>query len=63
MNNKVLLYSTRNNNIMENNLKKNSLQLSSVIQSCLTLCNPMDYSLSGLLVHHQLLEFTQTHGH
>ena len=29
----------------------------------LTLCDPMDCSRPGLPVHHQLLEFTQTHGH
>ena len=38
-------------------------QFSSVTQSCPTLCNPMDYSTPGLPVHHQLLEFTQTHAH
>ena len=36
---------------------------SSVAQSCLTLCDPMDYSTPGLLVHHQLLRFTQTYVH
>ena len=36
-------------------------QFSSVTQLCPTPCNPMDYSMPGLLVHHQLLEFTQTH--
>ena len=36
---------------------------SSVAQSCLTLCNPMDCSTRGLPVHHQLPEFTQTHVH
>ena len=36
---------------------------SSVAQSCLTLCNPMTRSTPGLPVHHQLLEFTQTHVH
>ena len=37
-------------------------QFSSVTQSsCLTLCDPMDCSTRGLPVHHQLLEFTQTH--
>ena len=36
-------------------------QFSSVTQSCPTLCNPMDCSTPGLPVHHQLLEFTQTH--
>ena len=40
-----------------------SVQFSSVDQSCLTLCDPMDYSNPGLPVHHQLLEFTQTHVH
>ena len=38
-------------------------QFSSVAQSCLTLCNPMDSSTPGFPVHHQLLEFIQTHGH
>ena len=36
---------------------------SSVAQSCLTLCNPMDCSTAGLPVHHQFLELTQTHVH
>ena len=40
-----------------------TVQFSSVSQSCLTLCNPMDCSTPGLPVHHQLLEFTQTHVH
>ena len=40
-----------------------SVQFSSVTQSCLTLCDPMNCSTSGLPVHHQLLEFTQTHVH
>ena len=38
-------------------------QFSSVAQSCPTLCNPMDCSTPDLPVHHQLLEFTQTHAH
>ena len=38
-------------------------QFSSVAQLCQTLCNPMDYSVPGLPVHHQLLESTQTHVH
>ena len=37
--------------------------ISSVTQSCLTLCNPMDCSTPGLPVYHQLPEFTQTHVH
>ena len=36
---------------------------SSVAQSCPTLCDPMNYSMPGLPVHCQLLEFTQTHTH
>ena len=39
------------------------LQFSSVTQSCPTLCDPMNHSTSGLPVHHQLPEFTQTHVH
>ena len=37
------------------------LQFSSVTQSCLTLCNTIDFSMPGLPVRHQLPEFTQTH--
>ena len=40
-----------------------SLQFSSVAQLCLTHCNPMDCSMPGLPVHHQLPEFTQDHVH
>ena len=35
----------------------------SVAQLCLTLCDPMDCSMPGLPVHHQLPEFIQTHVH
>ena len=38
-------------------------QFSSVVQSCLTLCNPMDCSTPGLPVHHQLPELAQIHVH
>ena len=38
-------------------------QFSSVGQSCLTLCNPMDCSTPGIPVHHQLPELTQTYVH
>ena len=38
-------------------------QFSSVAQSCLTLCHPMNRSTPGLPVYHQLLEFIQTHVH
>ena len=40
-----------------------SVQFSSVAQSCPTLCDPMNHSMSVLPVHHQLPEFTQTHVH
>ena len=37
------------------------VQFSSVAQSCPTLCDPMNRSMPGFPVHHQFLEFTQTH--
>ena len=39
------------------------VQFSSVAQSCLTRCNPMDCSTPGFPVHHQLPEFAHTHVH
>ena len=39
------------------------VQFSSFAKSCSTLRDPMDCSMPGLTVHHQLLEFTQTHVH
>ena len=46
------------------NLYAESVQsVSSVTQLCPTLCNPMNCSMPGLPVHHQLPEFTQTHVH
>ena len=43
--------------------ESNEIQFTSVAQSCLTFCDPMNRSTPGLPVHHQLLEFTQTHVH
>ena len=40
-----------------------SYQFSSVAQLCPTLCDPMNHSMPGFPVHHQLPEFTQTHVH
>ena len=40
-----------------------SVQFSSVTQSCPTFCDTMNCSMPGLPVHHQFLEFTQTHVH
>ena len=45
------------------NAGRNGLQLSSIAQSCPTLCDPMDCSMPGFPVHHQLLELAQTHVH
>ena len=39
------------------------LQFSSVTQSCLTLCDPLDCSTPSFPVHHQLPELAQTHVH
>ena len=44
-------------------LESQSVQFSSVAQSCPTLCDPMNHSTPGLPAHHQLPEFTQTHVH
>ena len=44
-------------------LASSSIQFSSVTQSCPTLCDPMNCSMPGLPVHHQLPVFTQTHVH
>ena len=41
----------------------NVAQFSSVTQSCLTLCDPMDHSTPGFPVHHQFPELSQTHTH
>ena len=49
--------------LKKQNTKKPSVQFSSVAQSCPTLCDPMNHSMPGLPVHHQLPEFTQTHVH
>ena len=42
---------------------KNQNEFSSVTQSCLTLCDLMDYRKASFPVHHQLLELTQIHVH
>ena len=45
------------------NIDQRKVQFSSVAQSCPTLCDPMNSSMPGLPVHHQLLESTQTYVH
>ena len=44
----------------KSSISDESVQFSSVAQSCPTLCNPMNHSTPGLPVHHQLPEVTQT---
>ena len=44
-------------------LMDRSVQFSSVVQSCLTLCDPMDCSTPDFPIHHQLLELAQTRVH
>ena len=44
-------------------LEISAVQFSLVAQSCLHLCDPMDYSTPGFPVHHQIPELTQTHIH
>ena len=39
------------------------VQFTSIVQLCLTLCDPMDCSMPGFPVHHQHLELAQTHAH
>ena len=48
---------------LQANSAKHIVQFSSVAQSCPTLCDPMNPSMPGLPVHHQLPEFTQTQIH
>ena len=43
--------------------RESSVQFSSVIQSCLTLCDPMECSTPGLPVHQKLPDLTQSHVH
>ena len=62
--NKILLpytclYTLNNSVIFASTLN----QFSSVAQSCPTVCDLMNSNTPGLPIHHQLLEFTQTHVH
>ena len=47
----------------KNSIQFSSVQFSSVAQSCPTFCNPMNRSMPGLPVYHQLLRFTQIDAH
>ena len=62
----VHLATTASTKLLVNNITGFGMgddQFSSVAQSCPTLCDPMNRSMPGLPVHHQLPEFTQTHVH
>ena len=48
---------------LKNGISSISFMFSSVAQSCPALCDPVDCSMPGLPVYHQLPEFTQTHVH
>ena len=63
--NKLLLYGSllQDPEYPLGELLKIMFQFSSVAQSCPTLCDPMNHSMPGLPVHHQLMESTQTHVH
>ena len=50
-------------NVLNKNQQSSTFLFSSVTQSCPTLCDPMNCSTPGLLVHHQLPESPQTHVH
>ena len=52
-----------NDSINKNLSYRPDVQFSSVAQSCLTLCDPMECSTPGFPVHHQLPELTQSHVH
>ena len=49
--------------ILQQSPSRRNFQLSLVAQLCPTLCDPMDYSMPGFPVHHQLWEFSQAHVH
>ena len=53
----------RSNQSILKEINPESVQLSSLAWSCPTHCDPMDHSLPGFPVHHQLLELVQTHVH
>ena len=59
----IILLSEVDEQMLNANLLVDSVQFSSVAQSCPTLSDPMNRSTQGLPVHHHLLEFTQIHVH
>ena len=66
MNLKIARYYYENKLSLENGarfISTASVQFSSVVQSCPTLCDSMNHSTPGLPIHHQFPELTQTHVH
>ena len=63
MSNALFSAKLKESQVIFSNITKNYLQFSLVAQSCPILCDPMNCSMPGLPVHHQLPEFTQTHVH
>ena len=57
----VLNFSFKNLSLINKFFHLLSVQVSSVAQSCPTVCDPMNQSMPGLPVHHQLPEFIKTH--
>ena len=55
----LIIREIQSKSTMRYHLMQVRVQFSSVAQLCQTLCNPMDCSMPGLPVHHQLAEFTQ----
>ena len=58
----ILLIPTPDRHYKKGNYRTTFI-ISSVAQSCLTLCNSTDCSTPGFPVHHQLPELAQTHVH
>ena len=59
----ILIWQPQEMKSAKSDVNFSSVQFSSVTQSCLTLCDPMNHSTPGLAVHHHLSEFTQTYIH
>ena len=58
-----IIFKVRDNYKTKCKIWFSSVHFSSVAQSCPVLWEPMNRSTPGLPIHHQLLEFTQTHVH
>ena len=56
-------HKTHRYRVQTHGYQRESVQFSSIAQSCPTLCDPMNLSMPGLPAHYQLQEFTQTHVH